>query len=368
MDILDLLVNGDPMAQQARQAAALQNKKQFQQTISDSTDQANRLNTLAFVAQNSNNPVLAKSVAALQQNQQSQFAPQKLDKGVYIPNSGDYLESPGVQEEKDADRENRRLLAAGQVQSRQESAGAAADARRYAADQSRDARVLTATLAAQGRGQMTAAQQANEDIRRERLANQISQQNQNDVTKFGGTLTKNGIPQIADAVGDINTMLKSDKPLEGIGYGQETLSKIPVLSDLTMGAEGKNNRAKVQKLINAITLTEAGKAVTKNELVRQALVNMASDNYSEADFRNAMKTVVLPALENVRSNVLKSTDPSIVDQYLKNDSSGFNPRTSFLGGGVLPGGSVTPPTVDAAPIVNRPSAEMHFDAQGKRVR
>jgi hypothetical protein len=219
-----------------------------------------------------------------------------------------------------------------------------------------------------------AAEEARQErlaIQRERLANTVAQQNQADVTKFGGTLTKNGLPQIANAVSDIHEML--DKPegtLAGIGYGKETLSKIPIISDLTVGEEGKANRSKVQRLINALTLTEAGKAVTKQEGVRQAIANMASDNYSEKDFRNAMEKTILPALENTRSNVMKSTDPSIVDQYIKNDDSGYNPRKSFLRGrGVTAGGIVTPPSIPGMvpDVPRKPPAEMHFDANGKLI-
>ena len=367
MDILDLLTQGDPMASQKRQAAALRGQQDFQDMATGANTNANSMNILNFVTANANNPMLAKSVAALTANQQAQNTPQKLDKGVYIPSTGQYQESPGVADEKEADRENRRLQSLSTYLGHTEAANSAADARTYAADQAKEGRILVATLAAESRRASAASsndfREQRLDLQRQRLSNTVDQANQSDVRNFGHDLKKSGIPDIASAVYGIHDMLnKPEGSIAGIGYGSETLSKIPLLSDMTIGEEGKANRAKVQKLINAVTLTEAGKAVTKNELVRQALVNMSGDRYSEKDFRNAMSTVVLPALESIRSNVLHSSSPSIVDQYEKNDDSGFSPRKSFLPGkGAMKGGSDTLPSVapmspyaarEAAPVLD----------------
>ncbi len=357
-DIIDLLLNGDPAQAAARQAAMLRGKQQFQSTLADANQNAGSLDLLNFVAQNSGSPVLAKSVGALQQSQAARYAPQKLDKGVFVPATGAYEESPGAADEKEADRQARALNAASVAQARTEAAQAAADARttaaqaaadarRFAAEQSREGRILAATIAASNRGAMTAAQQAAADARKERLDDKQEQDVERNTTKFGQVLTKNGIPQIAEAVHSINDMLDKtpEGKLKGFGYGAETLSKIPMVSDWTVGEEGKVNRSKVQRLINAMTLTEAGKAVTANELVRQAIVNMAGDKYTEKDFRNAMEQVVLPAIENVRANVVKSTDPKIIDRYQSNDpTAGFDPRKSFLRAN-KPAVS-TPPKVD----------------------
>ena len=353
-DILDLLMNGDPIQQQARQAAMLRGQQQFQNTLGDASQQGTSLNMLNFVTQNANNAPLAKSVAALNAQQESMYTPQKLDKGVFIPGTGDYVESPGVSDEKEADRQTKRLQAASVMQARTEAANSAAEARQYAADQSREGRVLAATIAASTRGMGSALADERMQLARDRFKNTKDQQDQQDTRQFGQTLQKTGLPAIADAIQGINDMFEKNKvgDIKGMGYGQETLSKIPIISDLTMGAEGKDNRSRVQKLVNAMTLTEAGKAVTQNELVRQALVNMAGDRYSEKDFRNAFSNVIVPAMEAARSNVMHQTDPGIVKQYLNNDASGYDPTRSFVRQGRtnpttgLPTTSAGPPVLD----------------------
>jgi hypothetical protein len=359
--IVQLLTSGDPMEEQKRLAARLRGQEQMTDMMQRASTQGQGLDLLNFASQNANNPALAGSVGLLTKARQAQYTPQRLDKGVYVPATGEYQESPGVADEKEADRDNRRLTAIGLLTSRA-----------YQADQALEGKRLMASVLGQSRAAADEARAARLELQRERLANTVSQANQRDVTQFGGTLTKNGVPQIAQAVYDIHDLLaKPEGSIAGVGYGQKTLSQVPWLSDLTIGEEGKANRATIQRLRNALTLTEAGKAVTKQEDVRQALVAMDGDNYTEKDFRNAMNKVILPALENVRSNVLKQTDPSIVDQYMRNDDSGFNPRKSFLPGkGTFVGGTVTPPSVPAmVPDVPRKGPTViHFDAQGNPVK
>jgi len=168
-------------------------------------------------------------------------------------------------------------------------------------------------------------------LRQERFDNLKSQQQQHNVRQFSEGLKKNGIPQIADAVSEVNKML--DVPvgqLQGVGYGKKLLSQIPGVSDWTVGEQGKANRSIIQRLENALMLTEAGKAVTKNEEVRQAIANMANNVYNEKDFRNAWIKTIRPALENVRLNVHRSADPSVIEDYVKNGEGEFDPRNSFI--------------------------------------
>lgn len=379
-DLIDRLINGDPQQQAARQAALLRGQQQFGQTMQGASQQGHGLDLLNFVAQNSNNAPLAQGVQGIQQAQAAQYTPVKMDKGAYIPGTGQYMESPGVADEKEADRTNKRLLYATQLQAhddatqaRAEAAAAATDQRRIAAQAATDQRAEAALLRRSVVGGLTAAQQDRSDMAHQRLEYRQEQDNQNDTSKFGVMLTKNGLPQIAGAVNDIRQMLDNTPKgkLAGVGYGQASLSKIPFVSDMTVGEDGKANRASIQRLINAMTLTEAGKAVTKNEEVRQAIANMASDSYSENDFRNAMEKTILPAIENVRSNAIRQTDPSIVDRYMKNDPTGFDPRQSFL-----KGSRTTTPTAVTQEIQRNPSGPargaaptvMHFDAQGKLVQ
>lgn len=335
-DILDLLLNGDPAAAAKRQAAALRGQDQMQEMLKGANEQGNSLNVLNFVAQNANNPVLAKSMAALNQHQQSQYAPTKLDKGLYVPATGQYQESPGVADEKDADRENKRLAAASLLQARQEATQAHAIAQAAQNETRREAILQRSITAAAirdsnaGREEDRRARaEAAQALREERLANTKHNQQQNQTAKFSKALDTSAIPQISDAVEEINKLMK-DESIPGVGYGQKALASIPLISDITVGDKGKANRSVIQRLENAMMLAESGKAVTVSEEVRQAVANMANNKYNEKDFRNAWKNTIRPFLENVRVNTMRSADKDTVESYMQNAPGRFDPRRSYI--------------------------------------
>lgn len=309
-DILDLLLNGDPMAQQKRQADALRGKQQFQDMVSGANEQGQSLNLLNFVAQNSNNPILGKSVAALAASQQAQNAPQKLDKGVYIPSTGAYQESPGVAEEKDADREQKRLQAASIMASRDQAAQSAADARRYAADQAREGRVLSATLAQQTRGMMTAAQIQAAADRKARMDQQAVDNQDKQVTKLSTALEKGGVPEFETALNTAETRLAAHKPGELPGYGR-IMGGVP---SFALPAEAQMARADMSQAANVLLKARSGAAVTDSEQRRFLQEVATGGGMSEEAMRHGWENI-RKTFESKKTGILAGWDDATVNTY-----------------------------------------------------
>lgn len=346
------------MTPQEVMSQALRRQQQSQMLRGANTN-AHQYDQLSSIMQMANNPGAAAAAKMSAESAQNQYKPVQMgQQGFALPASGEYASSPMYEDEQTSQRLLRKTLADQTVEARAQETQ-----RRSDADISRDARdrelrgaeiqrksdrdisedsrkrdavdantTLKMSIAAMMAGRNSDAQQRAQDaadLRKEKFTNLQAQQQQKNVQQFGSVVHKNGLDSIADAVTSVNSML--EKPnLPGIGYGQKTLSGIPLVSDWTVGEEGKSNRSTVQKLVNAMMLTESGKAVTKSEEVRQALANMANDNYSAKDFRNAWEKTIRPALENVRANVHRSFDPSVIQDYVGNSGGGFDPRQSFI--------------------------------------
>lgn len=311
VDIVDLLLNGgDPAQLQTRQAAALRGKQDFTNTLKGANDQANQLNVLNFVAQNSNNPVLAKSLAALQGNQQAQYAPQKLDKGIFVPGTGEYVESPGVADEKEADRANRRLQAAATFSARQNQSDQAAEARRYAADQARESRIFSATMAAQNRGMLTEPQRQNLEMRQQRMDQQNDQQNQQKVTKFSHALEQAAVPEFGQALQIAETRLGAHKPGELPGYGRVE-GAIP---NWAATNEQQTARTDMQQAANILLKARSGAAVTDSEMKRFLTEVATGAGMSETAMRNGWANV-RKAFDAKTSNIVSGVDDGTLNEY-----------------------------------------------------
>ena len=312
--------------------AQLLRRQQQGQAFQGANADAHQYDQLAAVTQMANNPGMAAAAKLSAMNAQNQYKPLSLGpEGFALPASGEFVASPMHEDKLAEDRLLRRTLAQQMTDWREQEIQ-----RKRDRDISEDARkrdavdangVLKMSVAATMSGRANDAAQ----LRQDRFDNLKNQQQQHNVQQFGEKLNKYGMPQIADAVSGINSMMEVPQgSLAGVGYGAKTLAAIPGISDITVGEQGKANRATIQKLVNAMTLTEAGKAVTKNEEARQAIVNMSANNYNEKDFRNAWENVIRPAIENVRANAHKSFSPSVVEDYVNNAPGGFDPRQSFI--------------------------------------
>jgi len=82
-----------------------------------------------------------------------------------------------------------------------------------------------------------------------------------------------------------------------------------------MGEEGKANRSLVKNVANELLRAASGQAVTINEYERQTLSNMASGKFSEDDFLNAYKNVILPKVNEAIANVGGGYSADIKNRY-----------------------------------------------------
>jgi hypothetical protein len=82
-----------------------------------------------------------------------------------------------------------------------------------------------------------------------------------------------------------------------------------------MGKEGKANRSMVKNVANELLRAASGQAVTINEYERQTLSNMASGKFSEDDFLNAYKNVILPKVNEAISNIGGGYSTEVKDRY-----------------------------------------------------
>jgi hypothetical protein len=332
----------DPLQRQQMEAQLLRRRQQ-EQMMQSANAQAHQFDPMAAIAQMANNPGAAAAAKMAATQAQNQYKPLPMgSQGFAIPGTGDFISSPMYEDERNATRLQQTQLARDARDSREQTAREGRMLRETLATtaeegkntRAEDSNLLRRTLGelAAGRASDAAGRAADAaTLRQERFDNLKSQQQQHNVRQFSEGLRKSGIPQIADAVSEVNKML--DVPvgqLQGVGYGKKLLSQIPGVSDWTVGEQGKANRSIIQRLENALMLTEAGKAVTKNEEVRQAIANMANNVYNEKDFRNAWIKTIRPALENVRLNVHRSADPSVIEDYVKNGEGEFDPRNSFI--------------------------------------
>lgn len=103
----DLLSNPDPAVREE-----ILRRRQQQEALAQASQQGNRYNTLAAVAQMANNPAAAKASALAQTMAQKQHAPVQMgQQGFTLPASGEFVSSPMYEDEKNAGRQQQRDLA-----------------------------------------------------------------------------------------------------------------------------------------------------------------------------------------------------------------------------------------------------------------
>lgn len=102
----------DPAQAQAVMAELLRRRQQSGAALQDNNLQGHFLDNMAAIAQMANNPGAASAAAAAAKSRQAQFKPDKLGiTGFALPGTGQYADSPMYVEDRQAQRENARVLA-----------------------------------------------------------------------------------------------------------------------------------------------------------------------------------------------------------------------------------------------------------------
>jgi len=311
MDLLDFLAAADDPAAQAQRAAdTLRNKQALQQGLQSANERANQYNILNFVAQNANNPILAKSIGGLSQAAQAQNTPVKLDKGLYVPSTGDYYESPGVAEEKEADRQQRLFGAASAAAARTQAAQSQAEARQYAADQARESRILAASIAAQGRGTNDEMARLRLQMAQDKFAQQKQDAEDKSVTKFSQTLEKAGVPEFEQALQTAENTIKNYKSGTLPGYGR-ILGSVP---GFALSNEGQAVRADLAQAANVLLKSRSGAAVTDQEMKRFLQEVGTGGGMSEETLRRGWANL-RKSFDAKKSGILAGVDDATLDAY-----------------------------------------------------
>lgn len=358
-DIMDLLLNGDPAAQAQRAQAAALRGQQFQTALTGANDQAHSLDLLNFAAQNANNPTLAKSVAAIQGSQQEQYTPQKLDKGVMIPGTGDYEESPGVADEKEADRETRRLQAASVEAAREQAASTAAGARIQASQQSSDARVLAATIAAAGAADRAAARRQDQTQAEADRQQRMFQTSEGRLATLGRTTN---LPATMASSTELVNRLQpyvdagQANSIPGLTTGDRLKAMLPVPYDTPLvgvGQEGAQNMAMAKSAILDQLKTQVGLGGTNRARDEQLVETLSGARAGSKDFIDAYNNAIQPRLENQRKQMLGLTSSWTPDQWDQHMAAGGIDYRTPIPTIKSPGGNQTvsvpnPPNVRSA--------------------
>lgn len=146
-DLVDMASQMTPEERAMIQAQALR-RQQFGDRLQQANQQAGRFNNLAAITQMANNPAAAAAAAAAQRNAQTLRPVQMGNQGFMLPGSGEFVASPIYEDEKQADRDNRRAVLRETLASREALAREAEQGRN---DRAEDQAQLRRELAAQQR-------------------------------------------------------------------------------------------------------------------------------------------------------------------------------------------------------------------------
>lgn len=125
----------------------------------------------------------------------------------------------------------------------------------------------------------------------------------------------NLVSGVRELTGALAPYMASGKNIPGIGYGTNISAAGVDLSGAFLGKEGKANRSLVRNVSNELLRLASGQAVTMGETERQNLALMATGNYSEEDFLNALKNVIIPKVNEAVANVGAGYTPEVKNRY-----------------------------------------------------
>jgi hypothetical protein len=155
---------------------------------------------------------------------------------------------------------------------------------------------------------MLAGQAVND--RKEKSINEGTQK----LSKQSEDLT-NLVSGVRELTGALAPYLATGKNIPGVGYGTNISALGLDLSGALIGKEGKANRSLVRNVSNELLRLASGQAVTIGETERQNLALMATGNYSEQDFLNALQNVIIPKVNEAVANVGAGYTPEIKGRY-----------------------------------------------------
>jgi hypothetical protein len=282
----------------------LQQTMQERAMLADANARANKLNTLAAVAQMANNPGAAAAAKMAQAQQYKQFAPEKMGQmGYALPGSGDFVESPVYKQEKQATRDAKDALL---VQSLQARKDLRAQQEEGLNQRAADANALRQTLA-QMSISARAANRVDPAIKAEEKRNKDIETG---VTKFAGTLEKAGIPELESALTTAEARLSKHKMGELPGYGRFE-GAIP---DWAASNEQQMSRSDMQQAANILLKARSGAAVTDPEQQRFLREVASGKGMSEEAMRHGWANL-RQSFEAKKANLTSGVSDAVLGEY-----------------------------------------------------
>lgn len=287
-------------------AAELDPRAAQAEMLRQASQSANRLNTLAAVAQMANNPGAAKAMQLAQKSQQGQYTPEKMgQQGFMLPNSGQFVESPMYVDEKNAARDARQSALEQSLQAKKElQAQRLTDAQRH--DEQMAA--LRQSLLAQ----TLAARAANRPDPAEKAAAKADAETEKGVTKFSATLEKAGIPELESALSQAEARLGMHKLGELPGYGRFE----GVIPDWAATGEQQQSRSDMQAAANIILKSRSGAAVTEPEQQRFLREVATGKGMSEEAMRHGWASL-RKNFDIKKGNLVASANDAVLGEYNK---------------------------------------------------
>lgn len=321
MDYLSML-QPTPEQQQRLMAERLRQRQEQAAAMQGANEQANQFNTLAAVTQMANNPGAAQAVQLAMRNAQAQHKPINLGaQGFALPASGKFIQSPMYDDEKDAQREQQRILLATQLQQRDADRAERLGYQRQRDSEANALRMSLAELRAQG-------QASGADRAAEKAAANLDK----DVQRYSTTIDKAGLPEVMSAVQSVQAVLSSNKPGSLSGFGRVQ----GLIPDALASNEMQSNRALMQDAANIILKSRSGAAVTTPEQVRFLRAVGSGVGMDEATLRtgwsNVMSTIGARA-----ASLGAGWAPEVHDEFVRRGGQDYrNFKFDPIPGAVLP--------------------------------
>ena len=328
MDYLSML-QPTPEQQQRLMAERLRQRQEQAAAMQGANEQANQFNTLAAVAQMANNPGAAQVVQLAMRNAQAQHKPINLGaQGFALPASGKFIQSPMYDDEKDAQREQQRVLLATQLQQRDADRAERLGYQRQRDSEANALRMSLAELRAQGRASETdrAAEKA------DRAAEKAAANLDKDVQRYSTTIDKAGLPEVMNAAQAVRSVLSSNKSGSLSGFGRVQ----GLIPDALASNEMQANRALMQDAANIILKSRSGTAVTTPEQVRFLRAVGSGVGMDEATLRTGWSNV-LSTIGARAASLGAGWAPAVHDEFVRRGGQDYrNFKFDPIPGAVLP--------------------------------
>lgn len=242
--------------------------------------------------------------------------PIKMAGGLITP-EGNFVKDPEAARDKEVNMLLQRSAELSRIAETADTARERIAAQRAQSELQNQMRLMGLDLQRQGlamRGDSVALQrmlagQAVND-RKEKSINEGTQK----LSKQSEDLT-NLVSGVRELTGALAPYLATGKNIPGVGYGTNISALGLDLSGALIGKEGKANRSLVRNVSNELLRLASGQAVTIGETERQNLALMATGNYSEQDFLNALQNVIIPKVNEAVANVGAGYTPEIKGRY-----------------------------------------------------